>query len=1173
MRIAALHLKTYGPFDGAVLDFGSGPAGLHVVYGPNERGKSTALRAIDALLFGFPIRTEDHFGRDYGALRVGAVLEDGARRVALMRRKGNRNTLFEFDPASGEEHPDRQLEQAAVDAMLGGVDARRFSMMHGLGSAQLREGGRALLDSGSDLGATLFEAASGVSRLRAVSEALQAEADAIFVPRGRVPRLNAALLELDARQEEARAAGMRPRDWQARRDALQRSEAEVRRLEAALRELRARLAHVDRVLGLGPQVGRLGALAHDLARLAGTVPLPADAGERLAAWRTALGQSQLALADAQHRLARNREALSALAVSQGHLDAAAGIAQLAGRLEAFEGARGALADLQSGWQAADTALRRGLEAVEPDAARGLDAVAVGERAAAWLPSRSTVTEARHHLSSRREVEARHADAADGLLRAARASVDAQDALQAAGEPRDLSGLSAAYEASVAAGDLEHRVALLQARVSVADGQLARQAAALGAASPEALARAGALPAAELERVQSAAQARLTARAALQARRAEPSDTLPRLRAQLEALSRERAVIGREQLAAARSARDADLHRLAADPAGAGAAAVLAALARGIQDTDRLADARFDDASRLAAIESLSGRIGQLSDAIAGFDAEDAQLREDAARAALDWSRQLADRGLPALDPPAYREWAIERQRFLDALQARDALAAEHEAASLDLARHLGLLRAAYLDAGLAMPGLPTLAAALAHARRLIDDTRQAAGERARLQADVERVRRDHARRQAALEDIDRELALAAPHWARVASALRLEASPSTASLEARLEAFEGLRDALAASELAARRLQVATGCIALFTADAAALARHLAVGAPEPGAEPAFVAGCRAALADAERARDDRLRLRTEAAALEEGIASAERRRDEAQAGIDALQAQAGVADLPALQEAVACSDARRGAERQSHELESMIREATGAAHDTLVAEAAAADTAVLQAEQAGLVQSVTAEEAARDAALAERTRAQAAFDAIDGDAAAAVAAGAVRERLAASGTLAVHWARLRLARELLEQAVQRHQQRAQGPLLAAAARWFARITGGRWRDLRPDWAGDTQVLLAEREDGSRVPIDALSEGTADALYLALRLAAIDVRLGSAPPVPLLLDDVLMTLDDERAALTLQGLAELGTRNQVVYFTHHRHLVELAQRVLPAGSLAVSTLERGPVAA
>jgi hypothetical protein len=36
-----------------------------------------------------------------------------------------------------------KLEQAAVDAMLGGVDARRFSMMHGLGSAQLREGGRA----------------------------------------------------------------------------------------------------------------------------------------------------------------------------------------------------------------------------------------------------------------------------------------------------------------------------------------------------------------------------------------------------------------------------------------------------------------------------------------------------------------------------------------------------------------------------------------------------------------------------------------------------------------------------------------------------------------------------------------------------------------------------------------------------------------------------------------------------------------------------------------------------------------------------------------------------------------------------------------------------------------------------------------------------------------------
>jgi uncharacterized protein YhaN len=72
------------------------------------------------------------------------------------------------------------------------------------------------------------------------------------------------------------------------------------------------------------------------------------------------------------------------------------------------------------------------------------------------------------------------------------------------------------------------------------------------------------------------------------------------------------------------------------------------------------------------------------------------------------------------------------------------------------------------------------------------------------------------------------------------------------------------------------------------------------------------------------------------------------------------------------------------------------------------------------------------------------------------------------------------------------------------------------------------------------------------------------------VRLGAAPPVPLLLDDVLMTFDDGRAARALQGLAELGERNQVVYFTHHAHLVDLARRVLPAGAVSVTELRQGP---
>jgi len=1206
MRIASLHLKAYGPFEAARLDLDSPAAGLQIVYGPNERGKSTALRAIHAMLFGFPTRTDDHFGRDYGALRVGAVLDDGLRRRALMRRKGAKHTLFEFDPGTETEYPDRMVDQAAIDAMLGGVDARRFAMMYGMGSAQLRDGGRALLDSGSELGVTLFEAASGVQRLRTVAAALQDEADALFVPRGQRPVLNATLAEVQARLEEARAAGLRPRDWQARRDALVRAEQEVSRLEASLRERRVRVARLARLLGLGPQVARLDALRREDALLAAVPLLPAESAERLAAWRVALEQSASALAEARERQRHNGASLAALEVSQAHLDAAAPIAQLAGRLEDLEATRLARVALRTAAESAGAALCRRLAAIAAgavrspadgaasadNAARSVDAASLVDaappaqavpaeavpaeaaaRAAAWLPARAVIADARRRLGERRALDGRCADAREDLVEAERSLHEALGAFEAAGEPPDLSGFVAAVDASVAAGDLEQRISTLAGRLASTDAQLARQAAALGARSPDALARLERPGSAELEAAEAATRRLQAALGALQARREEPIRTLRELRAQRTELSAQRAIADRDALGRARDVRDAQLQVAQRDPAGPAGAQALSTLGPAIRDADRIADARFDDASRIAAIESLAHRIGQIEQALRVFDADESALQAESGALAQDWVQRLAARGLPSLDPAAYRDWAERHQRFLDALQAREALAAEHDAAVHELDRHITLLQAAYAAAGQPWPGLPGLTGVLAHARRLIEAAQHADRARARSQDALGVARRERERRRDAVDALARLLRAERPGWAQLAASLRLPTDPSPGELEARLDAFESLRDALAAWDDANARLQEAEARIGLFGRDACALARRLAVAEPAAGDESAFVAGCGVALAQAERARDTRLRLLTEATSLEIAIADALRRHDQARAGIAALQEAAGVADLPALHEVVQRSERRRRIDQEVAELDAMVRATTGAAHEALVAEAAAADAESLQAEEAELRERIADDESARDRALDERTRAMAAFEAVDGDGAAARAREAVHERLAASARLATDWARLRLARVLLDEAVQRHQQRAQGPLLAAASRWFARVTGGRWSALRPDWSGDVQVLLAERDDGSRLAIDGLSEGTADALYLALRLAAIEVRLGSAPPVPLLLDDVLMTFDDDRAALALQGLAELGQRNQVVYFTHHRHLVALATRVLPAGSVSVRELARGPLAA
>lgn len=103
-------------------------------------------------------------------------------------------------------------------------------------------------------------------------------------------------------------------------------------------------------------------------------------------------------------------------------------------------------------------------------------------------------------------------------------------------------------------------------------------------------------------------------------------------------------------------------------------------------------------------------------------------------------------------------------------------------------------------------------------------------------------------------------------------------------------------------------------------------------------------------------------------------------------------------------------------------------------------------------------------------------------------------------------------------------------------------------------------------MLRAEREDGVRIGVEAMSDGTADQLYPALRLAALDLRRASHPHVPLVLNDVLITSDDERAANILRALARFAEGGQVMLFTYYRYLIDVARAALPDQTLAVYSL-------
>ena len=98
MKINRMHLIAYGPFSDTTLDLADRRANFHLVYGPNEAGKSSALRALRSLFFGIPLRTPDSFRHPHPKLRIGAeLIRSDGEALSFIRRKGLRKTLRGLD--------------------------------------------------------------------------------------------------------------------------------------------------------------------------------------------------------------------------------------------------------------------------------------------------------------------------------------------------------------------------------------------------------------------------------------------------------------------------------------------------------------------------------------------------------------------------------------------------------------------------------------------------------------------------------------------------------------------------------------------------------------------------------------------------------------------------------------------------------------------------------------------------------------------------------------------------------------------------------------------------------------------------------------------------------------------------------------------------------------------
>ncbi len=159
-------------------------------------------------------------------------------------------------------------------------------------------------------------------------------------------------------------------------------------------------------------------------------------------------------------------------------------------------------------------------------------------------------------------------------------------------------------------------------------------------------------------------------------------------------------------------------------------------------------------------------------------------------------------------------------------------------------------------------------------------------------------------------------------------------------------------------------------------------------------------------------------------------------------------------------------------------------------------------------------------------------------------------------KNLQASLEVAAHtWSQYAVAKQLLLQAKQRFEQDRQPQVIRLASDIFSAITQEKWQGLTASLEENQLHVLSP--SGQMLTPQNLSRGTQEQLYLALRLAYIRNHATEAKALPVIMDDVLVNFDPERAERTAKALLDLslsGKKHQILFFTCHPHMADMLQK-------------------
>ncbi|EFI34878.1 SMC domain protein [Desulfonatronospira thiodismutans ASO3-1] len=1167
MKINTLKLKAYGHFTGTELQLEQN-GGLQLIYGPNEAGKSTALRALTTLFYGFDHQTRDGFLHQNKDLAVGACLElDSGQQWEITRYKRRKNDLLD---ASNSPVP-----QEAVNRLMSGMSRDMFSAMFGISHDNLRAGGKEILRAQGHLGQALFSAAAGIMHLRRVREDLHKRADELFRPRASSTRIMQKKSSMAELGRELRQASIKPERWKNLQNELKQKLHQKQNTLSRLKQLEADLAWHSTCIRALPRIARRRDLLRQLGELEHVPRLEQDFSQRRVKAASSLENARQDRRDRQKELQDLEQELSELEIDSGLIRFAPRIRTLSGQVALIQQAMQELQDLE--------AEKITLEQTIQDKKAMLGSSVSCSDMDHLAPDRKHQSRIQELASEKSSLDQKASQARESMLEQARILRLCRRDLKKMPPLPDIELLDAVSKKLTSGEDLQDKIRKAGEKVQSLQLQIQAGISSLGLASLDSRSLPGLpLPLPEsLERMQSLLDAKEKQLESARHKHQELNQELADRQAELERRQKEHALPLPRDLESRRKVRDQgwslikkswlqgtqspeEIHEYLHQTGGEDLAS---SFEQSISELDQTTDQMLDRAHHLARLKALHDEIQACSQKIDQASKDLDKAGADYQQACREWQALWSETGIEPLSPREMQAWLYRAQELIRQVQEKQQYQQaleeyEQELQSLCTQGAKALESAGYSAAQGHDP---------ATLNRIIDKYRDRARDDLAA-ADLLRkeIRSAEKKLQKAGEQagaVQEDLNTWRQNWIRALESLSLDPDSDIRTVQEEIQLRQDLFAACGRMRSLQQRKAGLEQKVREFESAVQGLVQELK---RNPGrASPLEILEALALELDQEEKKQSRQEhLQQERRKIRTKLDQAEGRIQTLQRELEQLCREAGAEhpeELPALEEKAAMKQELRTELRQQEE---QLQELAGGEDlEKFINDASARDMQELQALSTELAEEKEELEKKREEIISEHATLEKELQDLDGTSKAADISQQIQEQKSELEQEVQEYIQLRLAEAILSSEMERFRQANQGPVLEMAGKTLNRITLGSLTGIYADYDQRGEpVLKALRMDGTGLGVEEMSDGTRDQLFLALRLGGIRHYLDNNPPFPFIVDDILVHFDDERSAQTLQELALLSKQTQVLFFTHHTHLLHLARQHLDPARLQIHEL-------